>query len=188
MERLKPIDLENARPPRKFRGYDTRFVDSLLSRASKEIETLLTEQKCQREEIEALRRELATYHAQDATLKEALILAQKAADDTRSAANRESEMLIQDARRKAAQLQQDLESKLNDLRWEIERLQIEKRRFASQFRALLEQYLSGLVEPPAAGSGGRAVVSPGPGAPAEPSGDPAAAESPEAPDAAPVQP
>lgn len=146
MERIKPIDLENARPPRKFRGYDTRFVDALLSRAAKEIETLLTEQKSQREEIDALRRELATYHAQDATLKEALILAQKAADETRSSAHRESEMLIQDARRKAAQLQQDLESKLNDLRWDIERLQIEKRRFQSQFRSLLEQYLSGLVD------------------------------------------
>lgn len=171
MERMKPIDLENARPPRKFRGYDTRVVDNLLSRASKEIETLLIEQKSQREEIEALRRELATYHAQDATLKEALILAQKAADDTRNSANRESEILIQEARRKAAQLQQDLESKLNDLRWDIERLQIEKRRFVSQFRMLLEQYLSGLVEPSAPASNGRAAVSPEPEGPSNSAAD-----------------
>lgn len=141
MERLKPIDLDRAQLRRAMRGYDRSQVDELLKRAAKEIETLLAEVKAVTEESERARADVERFRAQEQTLKDAIVLAQKAADDTRAAAYREAELINQEAQRASAELQAQTQQRINDLRWEIERLHGEKQRFLKSFKALLQEHL-----------------------------------------------
>lgn len=144
MERISPLDLEKSEFRATFRGYDRQAVREVLNKAAKEIETLRAELKQAREESEANRREVERFHAQETALKEALLLAQKTADETRSAAHREAELIVSEAHRKASDVQKSAQERINDLRWELERLSLERSKFYAKFRSLLEEHLSAL--------------------------------------------
>lgn len=146
MDRLKPIDLDRHELKKRLRGYDARAADELFRHAAREIETLLGELKAASEEREKQRRDLDGFLAQETTLKEALLLAQKTADETRASAHKQAELIVEEANQRAAQIHQEMQGRLNDLRWDVEKLQIERKKFLGQFRSLLEQYLASVGE------------------------------------------
>lgn len=141
MERLRPLDLERTEPPRKLFGYDRTAVRETFVRASKEIERLLRELEECRAEVAAAQEEVARFRAQETTLKEAILLAQRAADETRANAQKEADLIRERARQDAAQVQQQMQGIVNDLRWEMERLRMEKSKFVDRFRQLIEEQL-----------------------------------------------
>jgi cell division initiation protein len=145
-DRLQPIDLETAKLPKSLGGYDRKTVDELLQRAAKEIATLRQELKICSEDMGLLRMEVVTFREQESILKDAILVAQRAAEEVRTQARNEAEVVLADARHQAAALQKELQSRLNDLRFDIERLALEKQRFVATFRAMLEEYLSRIVE------------------------------------------
>lgn len=146
MERLKPLDLEKANIRRRMRGYDRTAVDALLARASKEIETLLTELQQARDALAGVEREVESYRAKEDLIKESLILAQKAADDQRTAANAEAERIVEAAKRAESEMRTEAQKRIGDLRWEIERLVLERNRFEQRVRALIAEHLKALDE------------------------------------------
>jgi cell division initiation protein len=127
MERLLPIDLERLQFRRTLRGYDPRSVDDWKTRSATEIETLIKELAAMREACERQSGELETLRAQEDTLKNALVLAQKAADETRALAHKEAELILADARGKVRQAHE-----------EVERLRLEATRLAGSLRALAD--------------------------------------------------
>lgn len=146
MERIMPIDLERAELKKSMNGYDRTQVQALLQRAAKEMSALRGEAEALQAENAKLLRELETHRSQENTLKEALILAQRTADDTRASAHKEADLIVEEARQKAGDIEQQNQSKINDLRWELERLRLEKQKFLSQFRAMLEAQLRDVAE------------------------------------------
>ena len=153
MERIMPMDLERTKLERTFRGYDRKQVDDLLAQAAKEMETLRTELQQAQATLERQQTELESHRAQENTLKEALILAQRTADETRAGAHREADLILAEAERKARDSEKAAADQINNLRWDLERLRIEKQKFLNQFRGMLETQLRDLAE-----SGGLAVV------------------------------
>ncbi len=153
MERMMPIDLERAELQKSFRGYDRNQVQALLQRAAKEMATLRSEIESAQAEIGKLRQEVESFRAQENTLKEALILAQKTADETRAAAHKESDLIVEQARQKSTDVEAQMQSKINDLRWELERLRLDKQKFLNSYRGMLEAQLRDIAE-----MGGFAVV------------------------------
>src|SRR5688572_30252662 len=147
MDRIKPVDLERIRLRQVlFRGYDKEEVEELLSRVACELEILLRELRQAQDDSERQKGEIEAYRGQENTLKEALILAQKMADETRATAHKEAELIIGETRHKADKLSDDLQGKITDLRWELERLRLEKQKFLSRFRSLLDEYLREVTE------------------------------------------
>lgn len=146
MERLRPIEIEKTQFVSKFKGYDRASVEEFKLKCSREIETLLGELKSSREDAERLRAEVEGFRAQENTLKEALVLAQRTADETKAHAHKEADVIVERARHEAAELRRDLESKLNDVRWELEKARLEKQQFVGSFRAMLEDNLRNLTE------------------------------------------
>lgn len=147
------VDRERADLGTSFRGYKRSDVDALLERIAGVLESLhkdIAESNAARASLEA---ELAVYKAQETTLKDTLVLAQKAADEARASAQREAGQIQEFARQRATDAQREAETKLNDLRWEIERLRIDRQKFINSFRFMLESQLRDLAE-----QGGLAVV------------------------------
>jgi cell division initiation protein len=135
-----PIDLERVQLRKSFRGYETSSVDQLIKGSAESLQLLLVENAGLREEVERQRQELDKTKLQENTLKDALLLAQKAADDTRSAAHRHAENIVEEARQAALAERISLQQQVSELRWDIERIRSEKLRFEGEFKAMLDRY------------------------------------------------
>ncbi|MBV6457062.1 MAG: hypothetical protein HONBIEJF_00168 [Fimbriimonadaceae bacterium] len=146
MDRLTPIDLERIQFRRSMRGYDRKQVEEVRQRATKEIETLLSELKEAREIAETALRHVENYRSQEDTLKEALVLAQKTADETRALAQKEAEYIREKAQSDALTTADQYQERINDLRWDLERLRLERQKFVIHFRAILQEQLQALDE------------------------------------------
>jgi len=146
MERIMPIDLERTDLRTRFRGYDRDQVNALLQRGAKEMSALRGETDALIAENAKLQQEVQSFRAQENTLKEALLLAQRTADETRAAAHKESELIVEQARQKAHETESQMQSRINDLRFELEQLRLEKQKFLSNYRAILEAQLRDIAE------------------------------------------
>lgn len=146
MDRIKPVDIERAKFGKALLGYNREEVQTMLDKVGAELESLLVEQSGLNAQIEKQNQELEVYRAQDSTLKEALLLAQRTADETRASAHKEAELIVQETLQKTDRLAHDLQAKITDLRWEVERLRLDKQKFLRGFRAMLEGYLHEVEE------------------------------------------
>ena len=141
MDRIMPIDLERAEIRKTFRGYDTNTVDDLLRASARTIEILLSEAQQLREQNERQRFELDRTRADENTLKDTLVLAQKTADETRAAAQKHADAIIEEARQTALAERVACQQKLSEMRWEIEKMRHERSRFTEEMRDILTRQL-----------------------------------------------
>lgn len=146
MERIAPIEIDHANLRIGLKGYDRSQVDVLLSRVKTEIGGLVEELRAAQAEIDRLKKQIDAYSAQENTLKDTLLTAQRTAEEVRSNAHREADALIAQAHRTAEETQRQYQAKINDLRWELERTRMDRQKFQTEFRATLEGYLRGLTE------------------------------------------
>lgn len=140
MDRIMPIDLERAKLRKSFRGYETSSVDQLIKGSAESLQSLLVENSSLREELERHRQELERTKLQENTLKDALILAQKAADETRAAAHKHGENILEEARQAALAERLALQQQVSEQRWDLERLRSERKHFEEEFKAMLDRY------------------------------------------------
>lgn len=140
MDRILPIDLEHPKFRMSFRGYDKTEVDELLSGAARALAELIEENERLRGQVEVHAAELDVFRSQDALVKETLLVAQKAADETRAAAQKNADALIEEARQSGMVERMAAAQHLSELRWELDRLKSERARFAQEFRSLLERH------------------------------------------------
>lgn len=140
MDRVLPIDLDHARLKRGFRGYDVAAVDRLIQSAAQTVESLMHENLSLRQQNESLHGQVETYKTMENTLRDSIVLAQRAADDARSTAHRHADLILDEARNSAQAERAEQNQKLSQLRQELEQLHSLKQEFASDFRMLLDRY------------------------------------------------
>lgn len=142
MDKLTPLELERIRLRRTFRGYERKAVDRLLQRAKDEIESLIIEN----EQLKIVQREtdkrLSSFEEQEAILRDSIVMAQKAAEDARSSAAKEAELLVESARQEASRKQQIAISEREDLLKEIEQIAKERDDLVARMRGLIAEFES----------------------------------------------
>lgn len=141
---LTPVDILNLRFRRSFRGYSVAEVDEFVRRFATDLETILTDSAQQRERLMAQERELAQFRSLETIIREALVLAQKAADETRSASHAQAEAIIHDAQIRARDTELQMQNRITELSGQIEELKQTRRRLARDFRAELTSQLAWL--------------------------------------------
>ncbi len=145
MDRLTPLEIERMEFPRRFRGLDPHSVELALSRCSEEIARLKSELSDCRAENLRQKDQVELFLTQESSLKEALIMAQRAADETRSLAHREADLIREKALGHAAEVQKDAELAIFRLNFEVDRLKRERSQIVNQIRLLLEAQLRSLT-------------------------------------------
>ena len=133
-QRLTPVDILNLRFRRSIRGYAVAEVDDFVRRVAADMEAVLAESAALRERIDAQEREIAQFRTLEATMRDALVLAQKAADETRAAAHAQANAQIQEAQAHVAEMSA-----------KVEALRQERRRLARDMRAQLAAHLDWLT-------------------------------------------
>lgn len=141
MERIKPIELEHIVIPKRVWGYDTKFVDKLLNKITKELENLLKELNDSSEMAKTTLHEVEGYRTLEGTLKDALILAQKTADETRAQAHKEAQLIVQEALQKSENIENKIRQDTQELTWKIDNLKQYKKHFEQRWEKILEEQL-----------------------------------------------
>lgn len=99
---------------RTLRGYDPEEVNAFLDQVIKQVEKMVAELKAKDQKITELQRllhenetikaKLDQYENMEGTLNRAIMMAQKTSDQMKMAAHRESETLVEDAKRNASRI------------------------------------------------------------------------------------
>jgi cell division initiation protein len=151
MERIKPSDLENAELKRAVRGYDIVEVHKLLQKAAQEIATLNYEIR----QLNAENEKLQPLQGQASTLTDVIVMAQKTAGEKTARAQREADKIVNAARReadhilaeaheKAEEVEKQHKARLNDLKWHIERIAVEKDKIVNTYKGFLTEQLESI--------------------------------------------
>lgn len=131
---IKPIDIQNKSFTSKLRGYDKEEVDEFLREIVESFNEALELNVRLNEKLSMLDAEVNRFKDIENSLNSVLILAQKAADDLRTNAKTEAELIVRESKASAS-------AEVEQSRVELEDLRKTKLRFETEMRALLRTYL-----------------------------------------------
>lgn len=132
--RLTPIDITNKRFRRALRGYRPSEVDEFLAEVGADYEAVVVENARLREQMAQMQEELERYRAMEDAMKEALVLAQRTADELRASAHKDAEII-------RAQAEIQIRQQFEQHRRAIEELHTARQRFAIELRSVLNGML-----------------------------------------------
>ena len=143
---------------RTFKNYTPEQVDQFLDQVIKQVEKMIEDNKAKNKElalkdkkIEELSKlventahmqdKLAQYERMEGTLNRAIMMAQKTSDQIKSAAHRESEIILQDAKMNASRIVSESLLKAERTEMEAEMLKRNVTVFKRKLRGLIETQL-----------------------------------------------
>lgn len=98
------MDITNKEFKRSIRGYDAEEVDEFLDKLAEDYETLYKENSSLKEKITMLNDKLEHFAKMEETIQNTLVLAQNAADQAKSVAQREADLIMKNASESAQRI------------------------------------------------------------------------------------
>ena len=141
---IAPELIESKEFKKVFRGYSEEEVDIYLDELREDYETLIKENESLKEKLEMYKDQEGKYSSIEETIKETLITAQSAAEDTTSSANKKARIIVQEAELQAKQLIDRANNKVVEIRNEYESLVKEFKLFRIKFKSLLEDEMQNI--------------------------------------------
>ena len=140
--RITPLDIQQKQFSSRFRGFDMEEVDSFLELIREEMEELLRDNANLREESRRFEKQLKEYKNIETTLKNTLISTQQMADEFRSTAKKEADLLRKEAEMQSEEILRDAQDKVVKVHEDITDLKGVRRHFKEELRRLIESHLS----------------------------------------------
>lgn len=135
---ITPEIIESKEFKKGFRGYNEAEVDIFLDEIRDDFEATLKENEALKEKLSMYKDQVGKYSSIEETLKETLITAQSAAEDTTNAANKKARVIVQEAELQSKQMIDKANNKVVEIRNEYESLVKEFKVFRNKFKSLLE--------------------------------------------------
>lgn len=139
--KLTPLDIKKQEFKRAFRGFDTEEVETFLEMVADEYEALLNERNRLAEEVAKLRVQLKDYQQVERSLRETLMNAREAVDQSRRNSEREAALIIREAEIKADKILEKAKAELAEVKNELITIKAQKDSLARRLRHLLESEL-----------------------------------------------
>ena len=143
---IAPIEIENKEFKKGLRGYREDEVDEFLDLVKEDYEQLYRENADLKEKIRLYQEQINKYENIEETLNATLITAQRAAEDTCSAANRKSKIIVEEADLKAIQIIEQANNEVIEIRREYHSMVKEFKIFRNKFKSLLEDEIKSIDE------------------------------------------
>jgi cell division initiation protein len=138
IRRLSPLDIHNKEFSKTFRGYSEDEVDEFLDLVVAEFERLIRSNEELQSEMSGLESRVEHYRGLEETLKNAILLAQKTADEIKEAALREADAIKRQALLDADRTRDEANEMLKTSYDEIDRARQTLLRFKTEFKSFLE--------------------------------------------------
>ena len=101
---ITPMDIHNKTFSKKLRGYADDEVNSFLEEVASDYERIYREHREMEEQMDSLKSRLAHYEKMEATMSSTLVMAQETAENVKTTAKKEADVIIREAQNKAAQI------------------------------------------------------------------------------------
>lgn len=141
---LTPVDIQHIQFKTAFKGYNKGSVDEFVRNVSEALEEALKQKSDMQHQIDGLQAEVDRVRKIETAMTNALMLAQKSADELRAGAHRQAEMILQEAEQSRVRMTVEAQTHAEKYRTEIALLSATKDRFESEFRAILSGYMEWL--------------------------------------------
>ena len=138
---LTPLDIHNKEFSRSFRGYDEDQVNEFLDQVIKDYEALIRENKDLHNQTVTLQERLDHFTNIEESLSKTIIVAQEAADEVRSNAKKEAQLILKEAEKNADRIINESLTRSRKVALEIEELKKQASIYRTRFRTLLEAQL-----------------------------------------------
>ncbi|MEC0090157.1 MULTISPECIES: DivIVA domain-containing protein [Paenibacillus] len=138
---LTPLDIHNKEFARRIRGYDEDEVNEFLDQVIKDYEGVIRENKELQNQMFTLQERLDHFINIEDSLSKTIIVAQEAADDVKSNAKKESQLIIKESEKNADRIINEALSKSRKISMEIEELKKQASIYRTRFRSLVEAQL-----------------------------------------------
>ena len=154
--KLTPLDIRHKEFKRGMRGYADVEVDEFLDEVADEYERLFKENIDLQDRVESLEDKVAGYKRIEDTLQKTLVNAQASAEEQKQNANKQAQLVLQDAELKARQLVNEAYSERQGIEQSMAKLRSAEEDFRFKFGQLLDGYLRQLQETPAVAAAAQA--------------------------------
>ncbi len=145
---LTPVDIENKEFTKVFRGYETTEVEEFMRTLVIDYEKLYRENNELKEKNAILNDTIGSYKGMEETMQNAILVAQRTAEDIKQNAYERSETIVKDAERRAAEVINNANRSIAQLEKTYLNMQREMNGFKAKMNALLSTYLQLLNELP----------------------------------------
>lgn len=136
-----PSEIKNKSFTRIKNGFEPTEVEQYLEQLSHEIERLKEDKKQLEKVLEERDAHIQSFKEVEKSVGEAIVSAQRAADETKAAAQKERDAIIQKAQVEASQIVNDGLEKARRLSFQTEDMKRQSKVFRSRFRMLVEAQL-----------------------------------------------
>ncbi len=145
---LSPVDIENKEFTKAFRGYDIYEVEEFMKDLIKDYEKLYRDNAELKEKNAVLTETIGSYKGMEETMQNAILVAQRTAEDIKQNAYERSETIIKEAERKAAETVNNANRSISNLEKTYLNMQREMNGFKAKMNSLLSTYMQLLSDLP----------------------------------------
>ncbi len=165
---LTPVDIENKEFTKTFRGYDIYEVEEFMKGLVADYEKLYRGNADLKEKNAMLNDTIGTYKGMEETMQNAILVAQRTAEDIKKNAYERAETIVKDAEHRAAEAISKANTAISQLEKTYLSMQSEMNSFKAKMNALLSTYMQLLSELPEKTAASRAFETLQNSAPMEP--------------------
>jgi cell division initiation protein len=138
---ITPLDITQKQFRKSFRGLDPEEVEAFLDLVAVEFEALVKEVVTLREDNQRKAEDIVEFRGRERALQETLVAAQKASDEIRESARKESEITIADAELQAEKIVQSAHGRFLRIVDDINELKRQRIQFETNVRTLVESHV-----------------------------------------------
>lgn len=139
-ELLTSLDVVNQSFKRSIRGYDATEVDTFLDSVAESLQAYAQKNKDMERELTAKTESLAEYETTKNVLHEALLLAQKSADEKIRRAEAEAEKIVAEAMERADAIYSEAVQEAGQLRDSVAHIRNVRHLYEQEFRGILAKF------------------------------------------------
>ena len=141
---LTSMDIHNKEFTHSFRGYSVEEVNDFLDRVAKDFEQILRDNLELKDQINQLNEKMKGYQKLEATMHNAIVIAQEAAEEVKQNAKREADLIRREADREAQKIIEDSRYRSSRILTEHDELFKQAHVFKMRFRSFLEAQIAAL--------------------------------------------
>ncbi len=142
---ITPLEIQNKKFSKKMRGYDENEVDEFLDRLTEDYEALYRENANLKDRVQILEDKMKHYADMEASLQNALVLAQTAAEESTKNAQEKCDLMIKQAEEEARRIIERANEKIMDIENQYQEAKKQMYIFRTRFKTLLEAQLEAVV-------------------------------------------
>jgi len=139
--KITPLDIQQQQFRVRFRGFDMVEVDNFLDLLANEFEELLKDNNQLREEDRRKLARINELEAGEKELRDTLISAQRITEEMKNSAQKEAELIIEEAKLNAQKIIGNGQSQALQVENEINQLKRQRAQFEASFKANIEMHL-----------------------------------------------